>query len=69
MVLKAFSILGAQKSVLSKMENAKENGYRVATKMGVLRMTDPRTDIRIDDFNGIFHFGHSKEYAIQNGKS
>ena len=69
MVLKAFSILGNRKNVLSKMENAKENGYRVATKMGVLRMTDPRTDIRVDDFNGIFHIGHSKEYAIQNGKS
>ena len=50
------------------MENAKENGYRVATKMGVLRMTDPRTDILIDDFNGIFHFGGSKKRAIQNGK-
>ena len=69
MVLKAFFILDTQKSVLCKMENAKENGYRVATKMGVLRMTDPRTDIRIDDFNGICHFGHSKEYAIPNGKS
>ena len=69
MILKAFSILGNRKNVLSKMGNAKENGYRVATKMGVLRMTDPRTDIRVDDFNGIFHIGHSKEYAIQNGKS
>ena len=41
MVLKAFSILGNRKNVLSKMENAKENGYRVATKIGVIENDGP----------------------------
>ena len=46
------------------MENTKETDYEVATKMGVLRITNLKNGHLIDGFKGIFYFGQSKKRAI-----